>query len=475
MISGRPHPPLHLTIFTFTSYMTDQTRIGRYEILEFIGSGTYAVVYRARDTLLQRLVALKVLKPAWARDPEISARFLREAQAAANLIHPQIAWVYDMGESEGRHYFAARLIDGQPLDKTVAARGPFPWLEAVQVLDDIGSALDYAHSQGIIHRDVKPQNILIGKTEGAVLTDFGLTRALTDTQRLTQAGSIVGTPQYIPPEVWNGEQAGAAADQYALACIFFEMLTGKILFEGQVVETIIRGHLNVSKLLDRRSEKLPEGTFDILGRALAPKPEDRYPTIGELVGQLRGLTPHLQSDLPAAESAVDLPLPDVESPSVSVEPAAPHPGVETQQIKDHVDKKTGNLEPSSEWFERLERVYRRLSPRSTGRLRSSRRYRLEFKLITPGTPSDEPGDVLMIDREQIILGRSSTNDVVVDYPDISRQHASLVFTSSGVMLKDLRSTNGTFLNGERVIAEVLLRNGDEIRLGSSVRFIYLEE
>ena len=123
-------------------------------------------------------------------------------------------------------------MDGEALDKVLAARGPMTWEAALQIVEDIGSGLDYAHSQGIVHRDVKPQNILISAAEGAVLTDFGLTRALDDSQRLTQAGAIVGTPQYIPPEVWNGEIAGPPADQYALACIFYEMLTGQILFEG---------------------------------------------------------------------------------------------------------------------------------------------------------------------------------------------------------------------------------------------------
>lgn len=456
--------------------MTDQfTQIGRYQIEDFVGSGTYAIVYRALDTVLQRTVALKVLKPVWARDPEVSERFLREAQAAANLIHPHIAWVYDIGEDQERRYIAARFIDGVPLDRLLNEHGALTWQSACQVLSEIGSGLDFAHSVGIIHRDVKPQNILISDQDGAVLTDFGLTKAAHESKKLTQPGAIVGTPQYIPPEIWNGEQPTRAVDQYAMGCIFFEMITGKMLFEGRVIETILKGQMNTRKLLGDRTGDLPAGIFGVLSKALAARPEDRFPSLAAFSEALaaleRGESQVLDSagEFPAGEQAAGQGAPPVES-----KPSEPRLDAETQRYRRSTGglSPTGRLDESAEWRSRLERVYRRINPLSTGRLRPSGSYRLVFTFVDAQSGEDEPGEVLIIDREKIVIGRSSASDVVVEYPDVSRQHASLILTDDGCRLKDLRSTNGTFLNDERVLSEVLLNPGDEIRLGSSVRFIF---
>ncbi len=473
--------------------MIEQTLIGRYRVQEYLGNGTYAVVYRAEDTLLKRPVALKVLKPIWARDREISARFLREAQAAANLIHPHIAWVYDMGESEGRHYLAARYIKCDSLDKILATRGALVWDQAVHIVADIGAGLDYAHSRGIVHRDVKPQNILISANDGAVLTDFGLTRALEDTARLTAAGSIVGTPQYIPPEVWNGEPAGPASDQYALGCIFFEMLTGTTLFEGQVIDTIIRGHMDPARLLGRKVGGLPPGAFEVLRQALAPRPIDRFDTIGEFATALQALDGSRQSSgslpsvsLPGAHSPEFLPAnPPLgsEAPAAQPQPEPDPPKAVPSAVEAQLERDTQSIAPPRACQNRLPGLGNRVAQPPGARLppgqlagqRAAARP-CQLPAAVPVVWSrgtlGEAGETLQIDRDQIVLGRASSNDVVVDYPDVSRQHASIIKTDDGYLLKDLRSTNGTYLNSERVLAEVLLHPGDEIRLGSTVRFVF---
>lgn len=452
--------------------MTEQySRIGRYQIEALLGSGTYAVVYRALDTVLQRPVALKVLKPVWTRDPEISARFLREAQAAANLIHPNIAWVYDIGEDQQRHYIAARFVDGLPLDKHLLEHGAMSWQAALRVLAGVGSGLDYAHSQGIIHRDVKPQNILLSDSEGAVLTDFGLTKAINEVKRLTQPGAIVGTPQYIAPEIWNGEPASPASDQYAMGCIFFEMLTGSMLFEGRVIETILQGQMNASRLLGSRAQDLPPGVFEVLARALAYRPQDRFPSLSALTTALKALgeRPEGISEQDAS-AAADRPKEDRQQEQPGLAP-------DTTRF-DQPDRglsATAGLQPGEEWRSRLDRVYRQINPLSGSRSRASNTYRLLFTFAAadePGDASNDSNETLVIDREKILIGRSANCDVVIDYPDVSRQHASLIQTEQGCLLKDLRSTNGTFVNGVPLREEHLLAKGDEIRLGSAVRFIF---
>jgi serine/threonine protein kinase len=449
------------------------SRIGRYQIEEFLGSGTYAVVYRALDTVLQRTVALKVLKPVWARDREVSARFLREAQAAANLIHPNIAWVYDIGEDQDRHFIAARFIEGIALDRQLNEHGPLNWREALRVLAGVGSGLDYAHSQGIIHRDVKPQNILLSPADGAVLTDFGLTKAINEGKRLTQPGAIVGTPQYIPPEIWNGETATPAVDQYAMGCIFFEMLTGSMLFEGRVIETILQGQMNAGKLLGVHAEDLPEGAFEVLARALAYRPQDRYSSLSAFTAALDALGQK------PGQAGGDLPSETVEGQAHSVvERRAARPPVEPETTRlEGQDKATAGLQMGEEWRSRLDRVYRQINPLSSGRLRATNTYGLVFSYEADAEPGEQPektGETLVIDREKILIGRSTNCDVMVDYPDVSRQHATLIQTDEGCLLKDMRSTNGTFVNGQQLRNEQLLKDGDEIRLGSTVRFIYQE-
>lgn len=454
--------------------MTEQySRIGRYQIEEFLGSGTYAVVYRALDSVLQRIVALKVLKPVWARDREVSARFLREAQAAANLIHPNIAWVYDIGEDQERHFIAARYVQGIALDRQLNEHGPLSWKEALRVLAGVGSGLDYAHSQGIVHRDVKPQNILLSPTEGAVLTDFGLTKAINEGKRLTQPGAIVGTPQYIPPEIWNGEPATPAADQYAMGCIFFEMLTGSMLFEGRVIETILQGQMNAGKLLGARAADLPPGVFDVLARALAYRPEDRFSSLSAFTAALDAL-----GEKPALAGAERPANPDSQPPEAAREPAdLPMVEPDTTRLEQDRDlSATAGLQLGEEWRSKLDRVYRQINPLSNSRLRASSTYRLLFTFEGTderGETPDEQGETLVIDREKILIGRSANCDVMVDYPDVSRQHASLIQTDEGCLLKDLRSTNGTFVNGKQLRSEQMLKYGDEIRLGSTVRFIYM--
>ncbi|MCU0484835.1 MAG: protein kinase [Anaerolineales bacterium] len=264
--------------------------IGKYEILEKLGEGASSDVYRARDTQLGRVVALKVLKPALVPDSSAFARFIQEAQAAAGLFHPNIATVLDMGEADGRYFIAMRYLPGQSLDHILREQGPLSWEKAVRMAGQIGAALDYAHKEGFLHRDVKPSNIICTPENAYVLTDFGLVRAMMSTGLTSHTGAVLGTPAYIAPEIWLSEPAVPATDQYALACVVYEALTGKVLFAGDTPPAIMTRHvLKGAELPIEWPEGVPAIAEGVLARALVKNPNERYTSLGDFIKALQDL------------------------------------------------------------------------------------------------------------------------------------------------------------------------------------------
>lgn len=259
------------------------TNFGRYEILKKLGEGASAVVMRASDTQFKREVALKILKPGMAVDSASFARFAQEAQTASKLFHPHIATVLDMGEVQGRYYIAMRYIPGASLDKILQQHHALPWEVTQRLAQQIGEALDYAHGQGFLHRDVKPANIMCARDGSFVLTDFGLTRAMMSSGVASVSGSVVGTPYYIAPEIWKGETASPASDQYSFACVLYETLTGKVLFPGETPAAVMTRHvLNPPEFTVQWPSNVPGGVREVLDRALEKIPAKRYLNLGEL-------------------------------------------------------------------------------------------------------------------------------------------------------------------------------------------------
>lgn len=235
------------------------------------------VVYRATHLALDRPVALKVIARQFADDADFRDRFLRESRLAARLDHPAVVPVYDAREEDGELIVAMRLIGGGDLKKRIASSGPLDPVEAVALLDQIAAALDAAHASGIVHRDVKPHNILL-EGERAYLTDFGLAKALGDSGVLSGA-SVVGTAEYMSPEQWRGEHVGSAADVYSLGCVLYESLTGVVPY---------------ARKADDAEPELPQGLDAVIERAVAKDPAERYATAGELIEAARecqGATP----------------------------------------------------------------------------------------------------------------------------------------------------------------------------------------
>ena len=267
-------------------------KLGRYEILEEIGQGGFAVVYRGRDTELERLVALKELRQPLLQDTEWVKRFKREAQTIARLDHPRIVTVFDVTEISGRLLIVMRLIDGVSLDVLLEQQGPLPWQQTLRFMSAIADGLDFAHNQGFLHRDLKPANILLDSKRGPLLADFGLARLMEQAgASFTATGSIVGTPHYIAPEVWNGEASTPRSDIYALGCILYEMLTGKKAAQGESPPAIMMAHFNPLSLPNQWPNKIPPGISQVLQTALARRPDDRYTTAGELAAALTALSP----------------------------------------------------------------------------------------------------------------------------------------------------------------------------------------
>ncbi|HEX6009214.1 MAG TPA: protein kinase, partial [Actinomycetota bacterium] len=226
----------------------------RYEVQELLGSGGMASVYRAHDKLLERSVALKILHDHFSRDPEYVERFRREARSIARVSHPNIVTVIDRGTYEGQEYIVFEYVRGETLKDLVKRNGPLPVGEALAFVHQVARALAFAHDQGIVHRDVKPHNVLVDDERGAKVTDFGLARSLELDQDITQTGTVMGTSDYISPEQASGQPADERSDQYALGVLLYELLAGEVPFpaEGSMAAAVRHLQDPVPSIRERR-------------------------------------------------------------------------------------------------------------------------------------------------------------------------------------------------------------------------------
>ncbi len=258
----------------------------RYELEELVGTGGMSSVYRARDRLLERRVAIKLLHEHYSRDEDYVERFRREARAAAKLSHPNIVTVIDRGEADGRQFIVFEYVDGENLKQLVADKGRLPVREALELGIQIGRALAFAHAQGLVHRDVKPQNVLLGGGDAKV-TDFGIARSLDGQIGLTQTGTVLGTSEYISPEQATGRQVDARTDIYSLGVVLYELLAGQPPYSGDSFVSVAMRHMNdpVPSITHTRPD-VPLRVDAALRRALAKDPDDRFQAMDELVAEL---------------------------------------------------------------------------------------------------------------------------------------------------------------------------------------------
>jgi tRNA A-37 threonylcarbamoyl transferase component Bud32 len=257
--------------------------IGGYRVEQLIGRGGMGEVYRAYDSRLDRNVALKILAPRYADDDEFRERLLRESRLAASLDHPNVVPVYDAGEADAGFYLAMRYVEGADLRAVLRREGPLAPARALAIVSQVGAALDAAHAKGLVHRDVKPSNVLIDESGHCYLADFGLTQSASDRGQATD-GSLLGTPDYVPPEQISGDEVGARADVYALGCVLFECVTGEAPFRRPSEVATLYAHLREDPpVASARHSALPASLDSVFARALAKEPENRHSSCAELV------------------------------------------------------------------------------------------------------------------------------------------------------------------------------------------------
>jgi serine/threonine-protein kinase len=288
-----------------------ETIAGRYELEELVGTGGMSSVYRAHDTLLERNVALKILHDQYTTDDDFVERFKREARAVARLSHPNIVTVIDRGEDGGKQFIVFEYIDGENLKERLVRSGRLPVRDALELALQVARALAFAHEHGLVHRDVKPQNVLLNGDGRAKVTDFGIARSL-DVDGVTQTGTVLGTSNYIAPEQASGNRVDQQTDVYSLGVVLYELLAGDVPFPGETFVTVALKHVNEPppNLLDVRKD-VPVRVANAVDRALAKDPDRRFESMEAFAAELEACltSPEQSSDDDADATVVKRPLP----------------------------------------------------------------------------------------------------------------------------------------------------------------------
>jgi eukaryotic-like serine/threonine-protein kinase len=294
----------------------------RYELEELVGTGGMSTVFRAHDRQLERRVAIKILHQHYAEDPEYLERFRREARAVARLSHPNIVTVIDRGDDGGRQYIVFEHVEGENLKELVVRSGRLPVRRALELALDVADGLAFAHDHGLVHRDVKPQNVLLSREGEVKVTDFGIARSLHMDHGVTQTGTVLGTGEYLAPEQASGKPVSPATDVYSLGVVLWELLAGDVPFVGENFVAVALRHVNEPppSLRERRPDVTPrlEAAVD---RALAKEPGRRFPSMAGFAKELRACLAEAEGEMPPAPAPDDLELTRVTPPAPAPAPA----------------------------------------------------------------------------------------------------------------------------------------------------------
>jgi eukaryotic-like serine/threonine-protein kinase len=288
--------------------MVGDVLAGRYELEELVGSGGMSSVYRAHDRVLERKVALKVLHQRLTSEDEYVERFRREARMVAGLLHQNIVTVIDRGDDDGQPFIVFEFVAGENLKQLVNREGPLPVDRALELAMQVARGLAFAHANGYVHRDVKPQNVLLNGDGEAKVTDFGIARSLDVKHGVTQTGTVLGTSDYIAPEQAQGQQVDEHTDVYSLGIVLYELLVGEVPFSGDNFVAVAMQHINdpAPRVSERRPDVSPRIDAAV-ARALAKQPEDRFATMAEFCHELEACLEEVRT--PGGASTVVLPPP----------------------------------------------------------------------------------------------------------------------------------------------------------------------
>lgn len=459
--------------------------LGDFRIVERIGAGGMATVFKAYQPSLDRYVAVKVLPDYHARDPIFKERFLREARAVARLDHPHIVHIHLLGEAENITYIVMQYVDGGTLKDKLKASGPLSVGEAVKYVIQAAEGLGAAHKRNIIHRDVKPANMLLRKEDGdLLLSDFGIVKILEGTTNLTRVGTGIGTPQYMSPEQGTGQSVDASSDIYSLGIVFFHCLTGRVPFNADSPLTITVKHLNEPlPVAFLRHQNVPTPIEQIIVKMTAKAPADRYQTTAELIDVLRVASmslasaqvpwplispgpvnpdPHVFSGPLSNPGLVQQVPPPLQRASQSLSGVGNQPLVTVLCFRCQVQNPSDRLFCTSCGYDLADR--KAVADRVMG---PNGRPILARFLLQNGHMA---GRSFRFHQDMTTIGRTNGNDLIINGKTVSRKHARLWFDNGRWYLADIQSANGTFINNTRLQPNqpAVLNDGDVINFGDEI-------
>jgi serine/threonine protein kinase len=461
--------------------------LGQFRIVERIGAGGMATVFKAYQPNLDRYVAIKVLPAYHARDPVFVKRFVQEARAVAKLVHPNILQIHDFGEQDNITYIVMEYVEGGTLKDRL--KHPIAVPDAVDYMIQAAEGLNCAHNNGIVHRDVKPANMLLRKDGYLLLSDFGIAKILEGTTNLTRVGTGIGTPQYMSPEQGTGQAVDRRSDIYSLGIVLFHCLAGRVPFTAENPLSITVKHLNDPLPVEMlRTAAVPAPIEQVVAKMAAKAPQDRYQTTDELISALTGAlaTSHLSMP-PRWRPGMSSAIPQIDSQGSAMAtpgdssgqgreergslveqkiPVQPAGNSNQQQIVTLPCFRCGASNPST-----------RLYCTSCGDELSDRRAIHDRYLGQNGRPvlarltiQNGPmgGHSYRFHQVVTTIGRTNGNDLIIQGRTVSRRHARLFFDNGRWYLEDLQSANGTLVNNMRVYQPVALNDGDVINFGDEI-------
>ena len=441
--------------------------LGGFRIVEKIGAGGMATVFKAYQSTLDRYIAIKVLPAYHARDPIFVKRFVQEARSVARLAHPNIVQIHDFDEQDGYTYIVMEYVDGGTLKDRL--KKPLSVTEAADFIIQAAEGLDCAHRNGIIHRDVKPANMLLRKDGHLLLSDFGIAKILEGTTNLTRVGTGIGTPQYMSPEQGMGQAVDRRSDIYSLGIVFFHCLTGRVPFTADSPLTITVKHMNEPLPIDMLTvEGVPQPIIQVVQKMTAKQPHERYQSAEALIDALTSALAASNlalgrrgfSSIGPADANKGAPSnPPYSGPLNNPQQAAMQPVVTLTCFR------CGAPNPST-----------RLYCTTCGDDLSNKRASQDKHMVNGRTvlarltmqSGPMKGRSYRFHQDVTTIGRTNGNDLVISGRTVSRRHARLWFAEGHWYLEDIGSANGTLVNSTRIYQTVTLNDGDVVNFGDEI-------